>query len=90
MDAALVYGCGVLNYITKHFKRAPHLDPESHGTHRLHRNDRKRPLRLLTPLTAKLMLPLKVKLQNLKSLKDEGLISDSDFEEQKRRLLGQL
>jgi membrane protease subunit (stomatin/prohibitin family) len=33
---------------------------------------------------------LKSRLQNLKALKDEGLISDSDFEEQKHRLLSQL
>lgn len=33
---------------------------------------------------------LKIKLQNLQGLRNEGLISDSDFEEQKRRLLAQL
>ncbi|MBL49045.1 MAG: virion core protein (lumpy skin disease virus) [Roseibacillus sp.] len=33
---------------------------------------------------------LKEKLQKLKGLKDEGLISDADFEEQKRRLLSML
>ena len=33
---------------------------------------------------------LKKKLEELKGLKDEGLISDADFEEQKRRLLSML
>jgi hypothetical protein len=33
---------------------------------------------------------LRAKLGELKALRDEGLISDADFEEQKRRWLGQM
>jgi membrane protease subunit (stomatin/prohibitin family) len=33
---------------------------------------------------------IRTKLKDLKSLKDDGLISDADFEEQKRRLLALL
>lgn len=36
------------------------------------------------------MTDIKEKLKDLKSLKDEGIIDDADFEEQKRRLLSQL